>query len=67
MTAGRLPLRNIRDILDFDMQIHIKIKERIMETAKKSKETEIIFFNKQVDCILLCYNTATLIGKEGRA
>ena len=67
MTAGRLSLQNIRDFLDFDMQIHMKIKEKIMETAKKSKETEIIFFNKQVGCILLCYNTATLIGKEGRA
>ena len=38
-----------------------------METAKKSGKTEIIFFNKQVGCILLCYNIATLVGKEGRA
>lgn len=67
MTTGRLLLQNIRDFLDFDIQIYMKIKERIMEKAKKTKETEIIFFNKQVGCILLCYNTATLIGKEGRA
>ena len=66
MTAGRLSLQNIRDFLDFDIQIHMKIKERIMERAKKSEKTEIIFFNKQIGCILLCYNTATLIGKEGR-
>ena len=38
-----------------------------MEREKKSEKTEIIFFNKQIGCILLCYNTATLIGKEGRA
>ena len=38
-----------------------------MEKAKKRKKLKLFFFNKQVGCILLCYNTATLIGKEGRA
>ena len=35
------------------MQIHMKIKERIMEKAKKSGKTEIIFFNKQVGCYVI--------------
>ena len=38
-----------------------------MKTAKKREKPKLFFFNKQVGCILLCYNTATLIGKEGRA
>ena len=59
-------MQNIRDFLDFDMQIHMKIKERIMEKAKKSKEIKIIFLNSTLGFEYVCYNRIIKQERRGR-
>ena len=58
-------MRNIRDFLDFDIQIHMKIKERIMEKAKKSKENKIIFLKWTLGVRFICYHTDIKQEQEG--
>lgn len=59
-------MRNIRDFLDFDVQIHMKIKERIMERAKKSEEIKIIFLNSTLGVEYVCYNRIIKQERRGR-
>ena len=59
-------MRNIRDFLDFDIQIHMKIKERIMERAKKSEEIKIIFLNSTLGVEYVCYNRIIKPERRGR-
>ena len=64
MTFGRLPLKNIRDSLDSDIQIYMKLKEKIMEKAKM-KENKIIFLKWTVGVRFICYNTDIKQEQEG--
>ena len=48
------------------MQIHMKIKERIMEKAKKSKEIKIIFLNSTLGVEYVCYNRIIKQERRGR-
>ena len=49
MTTGRLPLKNIRDSLDSDIQIYMKLKEKIMEKAKSERKYNY-FFEVDIRC-----------------
>mgnify|MGYP004485023535 CR=1 FL=1 len=59
-------MQNIRDFLDFDIQIHMKIKEKIMEKEKKSKEIKIIFLNSTLGVEYVCYNRIIKQERRGR-
>ena len=64
MTFGRLSLQNIRDSLDSDIQIYMKLKEKIMEKAK-TKENKFTFLKRTVGVRFICYNTDIKQEQEG--